>query len=244
MTESYAGQLKARLLKAKRIIVSDLGELGSSKVLFEKSIGQHTVADCLILSKSKGVIGVEFKSAHDTTKRLRRQLADYLKVCQFVYVMCDESILKHVIEITNDDMFTNVGIIVTRDFKDEIVLGSLKKAGNNPAFSLYTLADSLLWKGELYTLLRTVVTRSDLVYKNRYHISEGRTRAQGATANNGLMSPVRQNWSKRKMLTVYQNLLSDSIGTRAIIEMYLQNAMNPDKSVTMYKLGQEYDSLR
>lgn len=244
MTESYAGQLKGRLLKAKTIISYDLGELGDTKVLFEKSIGQHTVADCLVLSKVVGVVGIEFKSAHDTTRRLKRQLLDYLKVCQHVYVMCDKNILSHVLSITNDKMFENVGVIVTQDYEDEIVLGSLKKAQANPEFSLYMLADSLLWKGELYTLLKTIVTRPDLIDKNRKHISTGRTRAQGAIANNGMISSIRQDWTKRKMLTVYNNLVSDSVGTRAIVEMYLQNAMNPDKSVTMYRLGQDYESLR
>ena len=148
---AYAGQVKELILKTPKLFVSDDDK---TAVWFEKEIAgnysrSHTIADCLVFSEQQGVIGIEIKTARDSKARLRKQLADYAKVCDYVWVLIHDTMLPEVEPILEDYPF--VGIICYSEVDDMLVPGVVKAPNPSPKFELDTMLD-MLWSVELYEL--------------------------------------------------------------------------------------------
>jgi len=148
---AYAGDVKQMILDTPRLFVTDDD---NTAIWFEKEIVgnysvQHTIADCLIFSEQQGLIGVEIKSARDSKKRLRRQLTDYVKVCDYVWVLIHDTMLPEVEGILED--FPYVGVICYTEVNDKLAPGVVKQAQPSPQFNLKESLD-MLWSNELYVL--------------------------------------------------------------------------------------------
>ncbi|MCC9083788.1 sce7726 family protein [Enterococcus faecium] len=76
----------------------------------------NTICDCLIFTEKRGVIGIEIKTERDSTKRLNKQLKDYEKVCDFVYVLCHDTHVPKVEQILNRYNHRHVGILAYTEF--------------------------------------------------------------------------------------------------------------------------------
>lgn len=140
MSGFYEDDIKELILQKKHIFISE----GKSTVLFEKGIViGSTIADCLIFSEEKGIIGVEIKTERDTTRRLNKQLKNYSLVCDYVYVLCHDEHVSKVEEIINKQ-FPHTGIIAYTEFKGEPVLGVYKQAVKSP-FKKVEMAYQMLW---------------------------------------------------------------------------------------------------
>ena len=121
--------VKKYFLSCKNVF-NYLGELGDNRVVYEKEIMRGRVrADVLLFSENKGIIGIEFKTAPDTLKRLPRQLKYYSKVCNYVFVFCHDSHLADVEKLIEKlGMKSYVGIISYEVFEDNILAGLYKEA--------------------------------------------------------------------------------------------------------------------
>jgi len=127
MQGAYEKDVKNLILHNKHVFAK--GSVNQVAV-FEKRITKKTRADCLIFSKENGLVGIEIKTDRDSTKRLFHQLRDYLEVCNYVYVLIHENMLeevtKTIIELSDENIMANrVGIVVYKEFKDRLILGTL-----------------------------------------------------------------------------------------------------------------------
>ena len=78
-------EIKNSILHNKNLF-DRYGPIGDSLIIYEKTINWKTIADCLLFSSNKGIIGIEIKTEYDTLRRLPHQLADYIRVCKYNYV--------------------------------------------------------------------------------------------------------------------------------------------------------------
>lgn len=150
----WEDDLKNSILQNKAIF-SQLGNLGDTLVIYEKTIYQQVIADALIFSSNLGIIGVEIKTQHDTLKRLPHQLDSYVRTCAYTYVYCHDSKLDEVLKLLAKKHYDCVGVISYEEYDHQPLAGLIRK----PTFSPYITQmsyPSLLWKIELKSVLEAV----------------------------------------------------------------------------------------
>lgn len=163
--DPYEKDLKDYVLSNPQVLEEDLGDLGDTSVVFEKRLtysrqkeAKRTVADALIFTENKGIIGVEMKTStkKDSTVRLKRQLKGYSLNANYVYVFCHDSQIRNVERIlkTEPNYFKHVGIVAYDTFKNDIIVGIYRSASQNPHFSTYH-ALNILHKQEIVDILST-----------------------------------------------------------------------------------------
>ena len=137
------------------------GELGRSTIVFEKALSKtkdntvkKVIADCLIFSEERGIIGVEIKTEYDNTQRLLRQLRAYSLTCDFVYVAIHDKHVPKVEQLLKRHKLEHVGIMAYSKFRDKPLIGMYKEALGSPGKSVYH-ALNMLWKQELLQILGT-----------------------------------------------------------------------------------------
>lgn len=129
--------------------------IGKSSLVFEKAIMQgKTIMDCMLCTENKGVIGIEIKTERDTTYRLNKQLQDYNKVCDYVYVMCHDNHVDKVEDILKHHKHAHVGIIAYTIHKGVPWVGVYKEADKSPLKDVYYTLN-ILWRSEISDLLGT-----------------------------------------------------------------------------------------
>lgn len=135
------------------------GELGENITLSEKSMGKsnqrrikETIADLLIFSMEKGIIGIEIKTEYDNLQRLNRQLKGYSLVSDYVWVVCHDKHAEGVEQRINRYKHKHVGIIAYTEFKDTIIGGVYREPYRNPKKSVYH-ATNMLWKEDIVKIL-------------------------------------------------------------------------------------------
>lgn len=161
----YATEVKKAILNSKFLFT---GDDDKTSVLFEKEIdsqpGGHTIADCLIFSRSKGLIGVEIKTAHDSKARLRRQLWSYTRVCDYVWVFIHDTKLYETMDILED--YPQVGIICYNEINDVITPGIIREPQH--CDNQLALAYDLSWATELWHLIKQMPSHGRLRGKRAY----------------------------------------------------------------------------
>ena len=116
---------------------------GKIRILEEKTI-RGSRAD--VLGVLDGYfVGFEIKSDHDTYERLKTQVKDYDRFCDFCYIVVGASHRKHVSEHVPDHW----GILVITENGVEMDRG----ADDNPNARLEEQI-TLMWKRELHSLLQ------------------------------------------------------------------------------------------
>jgi hypothetical protein len=161
-------------IKDSLLVNEDIfGDIGKSAIVFEKAIMRgKTIMDALICTEKKGVIGVEIKTERDTTNRLNKQLHNYEKVCDYVYVLCHDDHVEKVEQILKRYQHTHVGIISYIEFKGKPMLGIYRPTRLSPYKNVFNTLD-ILWKAELvatYGMFRkpahAIAKANDLTYRS------------------------------------------------------------------------------
>lgn len=135
------------------------GELGEKIVLSEKSMGlsrqrniKETIADLLIFSREKGIIGIEIKTEYDNLQRLNRQMRGYSLVSDYVWVVCHDKHVEGVEQRLTRYQHQHVGIIAYTEFKDTIIGGVYREPVRNPNKSIYNTVN-MLWKRDIVRIM-------------------------------------------------------------------------------------------
>lgn len=150
MVLAYEKAVKELILNHKELFTDD----PHCSVLFEKNINFYsTIADCLIFTDTE-IIGVEIKTAHDTTKRLAKQLKDYNEVCDRVFVLTQDEMVAKVSKVLEG--FPMVGLIAYKEVPElnKIFVGTLKLAVVTPINASALL--SMLWNSEIRQTSRRI----------------------------------------------------------------------------------------
>lgn len=187
----YEEHIKGGLLTQPYLFKQDglISTEGEQVVIFEKAIMRgKCIMDCLVADSEGTVIGLEIKTEHDSTQRLKKQLHMYSLVCKYVYVVCHDDFVEKVETILKRHKYDYVGIISYIDFKGSPTFGKYKEAKVSPIRSAYHSLD-ILWKNELivmYNKLRNPKT----VNSNAYTLSHEMARDyKAASVNNKLTKP-------------------------------------------------------
>lgn len=137
------------------------GDMGDTALVFEKRLSVSrksnvpvSIADCLIFTTKKNIIGLEIKSEADTTKRLNRQLRAYSAICDYVYVLCHDTHVPEVERIVGRYGHSHVGIIAYTEFRGEVVAGVYREPLKSPQREARHVLN-ILWKTEILRLLGT-----------------------------------------------------------------------------------------
>lgn len=138
----YEKELKQYILENRTLF----GNLGEAVVSFEVPMAysknkdvKRSIADVIIYSEKKAIIGVEIKSERDSTQRLNRQIKSLTLNCNYAYVMIHD---KHYIKTKAimdkyPNYYKHIGIITYTKFKDKIIAGITKEAEYNHKFSSF-----------------------------------------------------------------------------------------------------------
>lgn len=215
---AYAKDVKQLILNTPRLFVTDED---STAVWFEKGIVgnyavHHTVADCLIFSQEQGLIGVEIKSAHDSKARLRRQLTDYSKVCDYVWVLIHDLMLPEVEPILED--FPFVGVICYTELEDKLIPGVVKPPQPCPTVDTAQTLD-MLWSDELYTLAKQAAKDAKKPILPKYKLTQKDKRIKFITG------------------------MGDAFARDELMKLIISGYKHPDRSFNTYDFKREKPSI-
>lgn len=226
MSGFYEDDIKELILQKKHIFISE----GKSTVLFEKGIViGSTIADCLIFSEEKGIIGVEIKTEHDTTRRLNKQLKNYSLVCDHVYVLCHDEHVSKVEEIINKQ-FPHTGIIAYTEFKGEPVLGVYKQAVKSP-FKKVEMAYQMLWRDEIANLLGAFKRQVKTLEEMGYTVDTAASRSNGLHGLYTKSNASKKYLRKGQMISMIVNRLGEDEANRLLCDIFINGKMNPEKNL-------------
>lgn len=211
-----------------------LGSFGDSKVIFEKAINYHkSIADALIFTENRGVIGIEIKTEADNLKRLERELDSYIVSCNYVFVFCHDKHLKDVLSIVNKYKYRDVGVISYDTFEGEPIAGLVKEAKISRYFSTKSLA-SILWKKELYTILQVWWAHQEEVVSNTYSIPKA-TSTQSRD-----LGYIRKSYNYATLLNIFYKTFNKKQGTKIICEVFIKNGYDPKKQLQQYHFNDDF----
>ena len=208
--------------------------IGKSTVIYEKAILRgNTIMDIMLCTERKGVIGIEIKTERDSTNRLNKQLADYEKVCDYVYVLCHDSHVNEVEKILKRHNHAHVGIIAYIRLKDKPFLGIYRVAQISPYKNVYHTLD-ILWKKEIQTLLGTFAH-----YGRRITEAEGlksqnyKSRGQGF-GETYVMPTHSAKMRKSTLVNELINRLGADEANKVFCHIFINNEGAPEKSIKLH----------
>lgn len=201
-TYAYANRVKQLVLESPLLFTSGK----QNAIWFEKRITSHTIADCLIHTPN-AIIGVEIKSAHDSKARLRRQLTDYVKVCDYTWVLIHDLKYTEVEPILAD--FPTVGVICyTEVSNDYLAPGVIKQPLQNK--TSLDLQLKLLWSIELQHLVD--------ILQQKYHKP----------------LPAYTGVTKYKVRMAYLKSFPGTVTHDALCNLLSTGYLNPERRFTAY----------
>lgn len=206
------------------------GDLGESAIVFEKAIMRgNTIMDCMILSEKKGVIGVEIKTERDTTRRLNKQLRDYEKVCDYVYVLCHDSHVQEVEKILKR-YHSHTGILSYVEFRGSPVLGEYKSPKVSPMKSAYHMLD-ILWKTDIVNILGGFRSYGEKV-QTATGVKFFRTEEMASNRRNTAKLGNSSNLKKPQLIyNLIGKLGGPKEATKVFCEVYIHPHQDPDKTI-------------
>jgi len=206
----YELDVKRAILKHPELF----GDLGETRVLSEKSINEyHVIADLLIFSKNKGVIGIEIKTEHDSTQRLNKQLRAYESLCTEVWVFTHDSLYSSVDKVLTANKHPSVGIYTYSAYNDEIYFGKMKQSSISKEFNVIHLLN-IFWYTEISKIAHT--------------ISVSKANPQGSEFN------VRRGTSKKQLIRYIKGRLGALGAYQIVIDMVISETNDPRKVIKYY----------
>lgn len=220
-------------LDVKKAILSNpalFGKLGKSKVLSEKKLGEFgVIADMLLFSEIKGVIGIEIKTEHDSTQRLNKQLRAYEGLCTEVWVIAHDSQYQKVDRVLTTNNHPTVGIITYSTVDGEIMFGKIKRSSISSRFNVKNLL-KILWKSELLTLANRI---NSLAFSKETNLplqindlSKGHPEGSSKVISNKA--------TKMQIITFIINRLGPLNAYQMVVDLFIQEVKDPAKVLNYY----------
>lgn len=246
----YEQDIKDLILRKEKMF----GILGKSAIVFEKKLSntkdktvKTTIADCLIFSEQKGIIGIEIKTERDSTQRLNRQLRAYSLTCDYVYVMCHDDHVAKVEQVIKRYQHHHVGIIAYSEFRGQPVAGIYRLAQPSYEKSVYH-ALNMLWKSEIVKIMGTFRhpaprIEAELGLK-AYDIKD----RSGGIHGLGVQSGFSNKMTKPQLIKNFIVRVGPDEANRVLCDIMINNRNHPEKSIKLYhfspaKIKDRGDSL-
>lgn len=231
MKRFYEQDIKDLILEKQHLFVSNTD---ASTVIFEKGIViGSTIADCLIFSREKGIIGIEIKTERDSTRRLNSQLKNYSLVCDWVYVMCHDDHVEKVEDILTKNGHQHVGILAYTEFKGVAILGEYRSPKRSP-YKRVNVAYQMLWKEEINNILGSFKRQVSTLEEFGMKVDTVDSRSGGL---NGLY--VQSNASKKylkksDMINMIIGRLGETQANTLLCNIFIAGKMHPEKQLTFH----------
>lgn len=223
----YELDVKQELLNSPELF----GNLGESRVISEKSISEfNVIADLLIFSTNKGVIGVEIKTEHDSTHRLNKQLRAYESVCTEVWVIVHDSLYKDVEKVLDANNHPSVGIISYNVVDKQFYFGKIRDTTVSDQFDVYHLM-MILWKSELLHIARYVGANRSVKVGNSDELVV--TGFYG-DKRDGKNSSVTGRATKKQLAMFIKNKMGTLGAYQLIVDMFVNEVKSPEKVLKYY----------
>ncbi|AIW03251.1 hypothetical protein CPT_Mater94 [Bacillus phage Mater] len=236
MKKFYEADVKQLILEKKHIFVP---RDDTTSVVFEKGIVVgSTIADCLIFSKARGIIGVEIKTEYDTTRRLNKQLKNYSIFCDYVYVMCHDNHVEKTEEILASNGHHHVGIIAYEEYLDEAVLGVYKPA-NRSATKNVRIAYQVLWKEEISNLLGSFKRQMKTLEEQGYRVDMAKSRSNGLHGLYVQSNASKKYLRKNDMINMIVSRLGEEESNRLLCDIFINGTMHPEKSLKFHHFRED-----
>jgi hypothetical protein len=230
MSGFYEADIKELILQKKHVFIKS----GKSIVVFEKGIVVgSTIADCLIFSEERGIIGVEIKTEHDSTRRLNKQLKHYNLVCDYVYVLCHDDHVEKTEDILVKNNHHNVGIIAYTEFKGEPVLGVYKKAVRSP-FKKVTMAYNILWRPEIESILGGFKRQVSTLEEFGLKVDTAKSRSNGLHGLYVQSNASKKYLRKSDMINMIVNRIGEEEANRLLCDIFINGKMHPEKNIKFH----------
>lgn len=230
MERFYEHDIKELILNKKHIFVTE----GKSTIVFEKGIVVgSTIADCMIFSEEKGILGIEIKTERDNTRRLNKQLKHYSLVCDYVYVLCHDDHVEKTEEILRKNNHTHCGIIAYTEFRGEPVLGVYKQAVKSP-FKSVNMAYQLLWRDEIANLLGAMKRQVQTLEEYGISVDSAKSRSNGLHGLYTQSNASKKYLKKGQMIGMIVNRLGAVEANRLLCDIFINGKMNPEKNLKFH----------
>jgi hypothetical protein len=227
----YEADIKELILNKKHIFLQS-GQ--ASTVLFEKGIViGSTIADCLIFSEEKGIIGVEIKTEHDNTRRLNKQLKNYSLVCDLVYVLCHDNHVEKTEDILKKYNHHHVGIIAYTEFRGKAVLGVYKQAVRSP-FKKVRVAYQMLWKEEISNILGSFKRQMKTLEEQGFSVDVAKSRSQGLHGLYTQSNASTKYLKKTDMINMIVSRIGEEEANRLLCDIFISGRMHPEKNLKFH----------
>lgn len=231
MAGFYEADIKELILQKKHVFVT---EGYNSTIVFEKGIVVgSTIADCLIFSQEKGIIGVEIKTEHDTTRRLNKQLKHYSLVCDYVYVLCHDDHVEKTEDILAKNNHHHVGIIAYTEFRGEPVLGIYKKSVRSP-FKKVNMAYQMLWREEIANLLGSFKRQVKTLEELGFSVNTADSRSNGLHGLYTQSNASKKYLKKGQMIDMIVNRLGAEEANKLLCDIFISGKMHPEKNLKFH----------
>jgi len=233
---------------------------GNNSVILEKKLPGRSrgsvIADVVIFSSELGGIGIEIKTAHDTTKRLKHQLETYALTFDYVYVFCADNQYEHVMDIINKNKMDRIGVITYGEKHGNIYPGEVKKAAYlrpNPR-NLYRM----MWKKELVAINNQITSSKELAVRKKTELGlKGDTLGDiddfgkalsksfmqqqgiGVTKMDGKASNVNGRTNKEILIGSIFKRLGTLGATQLALDLWVNGIHHPEKVIRYYHFAKE-----
>jgi len=216
-------EVKDAILKNEQLFSDTSG----SMLIYEKSVYYHKlIADVLLLTKDSGICGIEIKTEGDNLSRLPHQLDYYVRSCSYVYVFCHDSHLEKVLELLDNKQYPFVGVISYEDFEGEVIAGTIREATWSPLLSIRAAA-SMLWKSEVYDILRT-------------YLSQSPSKRNADLRVHNYAGIVNKKTKYKQLLRMFSKTFSNYDGISIISNFLISGKYSDEKPLQIYYFGDDY----
>lgn len=231
MSVFYEEDIKQAILLKKHLFLSKEDE---STIVFEKGIViGSTIADCLIFSKEKGIVGIEIKTEVDTTRRLNKQLNNYSKVCDFVYVLCHDNHVEKTEDILRKNHHHHVGIVSYSEFRGTPIMGVYKPPTRSPFKSVH-MAYQMLWREEISNLLGSFKRQMKTLEEEGLRVNMTESRSGGLHGLYTQSNASKKYLRKGDMIKMVIARLGETEANRLLCDIFISGRMHPEKSLKFH----------
>lgn len=236
MKKLYEAEIKELILKKKHIFVSNGNS--NSTILFEKAIViGSTIADCIIFSEDKGIIGIEIKTEYDNTRRLNKQLKNYSLVCDYVYVLCHDNHVEKTEEILLKNNHHHVGILAYTEFRGEAILGVYKAAAHSPSKNV-RMAYQMLWKEEISNILGSFKKQMKTLEEQGLSVDTAKSRSNGLHGLYTQSNASKKYLTKSNMINMIVGRLGEHSANCLLCDIFISGRMHPDRNLKFHYFKQ------
>jgi hypothetical protein len=232
----YEKDIKKLILNKKHIFVP-IDDTNS--ILFEKGITiNSTIADCLIFSKAKGIVGVEIKTERDSTKRLNKQLRSYSSVCDYVYVMCHDNHIEKTEDILKRNNHHHVGIVSYTEFRGDPVLGIYKAAVRSP-FKKVKMAYQMFWKEEITNILGSFKRQVNTLEEQGLKVNKAKSRSNGLHGLYTQSNASNKYLTKPAMIDMIIARLGEEAANRLLCDIFIAGRLHPERQFKFHHFARK-----